>query len=297
MMLRSLLFVPGDAPDKMQKALNSGADAVVLDLEDSVALGAKPRARDEVAKVLQQKPENDAPLIIVRVNPLSNDNSIADDDLAAVMPYAPSMLMLPKALSGADVQWLGAKLGVHEAKNNLAVGETNIIAIAPEMPSAVFTLGTFAVSSERLKALTWGGGEDLSSEVGARTNRGEDGRHTEPYRLVRNLALFASASANIFAIDGVYGNFRDADGAKREAMDAYRDGFSGKLAIHPSQVAIFNEAFSPSAQDIDEAHEIHAAFNNAGEKAGVVNFKGRMLDRPHLARAERILAAAKAAKS
>lgn len=294
--MRSLLFVPGDAPDKMGKALNSDADAIVLDLEDSVATGNKARAREEVTKFLSQKRGTDAPLIIVRINPLSDADTLADEDLAAVVSASPDMIMLPKAESGADVQWLGAKLAVHEAKNDKEIGATKIIAIAPETPAAVFNLGTFAGASKRLTALTWGGGEDLSSAAGARTNRGEDGRHTEPYRLVRNLALFGCAAADILAIDGVYGNFRDIDGARREAEEAFRDGFTGKLAIHPSQVAIFNDVFTPTVKDIDEAQAVYDAFNSAGSKAGVVNFRGTMLDRPHLARAERILALAKTAK-
>lgn len=287
--LRSLLFVPGDAPEKMQKALSCGADALVIDLEDSVAAANKQRAREETARFLQTK--HDAPLI-VRINPLNTPGNLADDDLAAVMPSAPGMIMLPKAEGGKDVQWLGAKLATHEARNGKTIGATRIIAIAPETPSAVFTLGSFQDTSERLSALTWGGGEDLSSAVGARSNRDGSGRHTEPYRLVRNLSLFACAAANILAIDGVYPNFRDAEGARREASEAFRDGFAGKLAIHPSQVPIFNQAFTPSQKDIDEAQEISAAFGKAGQ-AGLVNFKGVMLDRPHLARAQRLLISVK----
>lgn len=286
--MRSLLFVPGTAPDKMQKALTSGADALILDLEDSVALADKAAARKTVADFLKSKPASPAQLI-VRINPLSDENDLAAQDLEAVMPYAPGMIMLPKAEGGAHVQWLGAKLGVHEAKNNLGGGGTGIIAIAPETPSAVFTMGSFAGASERLKALTWGGGEDLSAYARAKTNRNEDGTLTEPYRMVRNLCIFAAAAAGVSAIDGVFTNFRDLEGAKQEAQQAARDGFSGKLAIHPAQVPVFNAAFTPDAAEIEQAQAIVEAFSTAGAEAGVVNFNGRMLDRPHLARAKAVI--------
>jgi citrate lyase subunit beta/citryl-CoA lyase len=288
--MRSLLFVPGDAPDKMQKALSCGADALILDLEDSVALSNKQRARKETAAFLQTKP--DIPLI-VRINALTAPDELADRDLEAIMPYAPFMIMLPKAQGGKDVQHLGAKLSVFEAQQGLAIGKTRIVALVTETPAALFTLGTYQGASERLEALTWGA-EDLMALTGSQTNRDESGDNTEPYKMVRHLTLFAAAACNAAAIDGVYSNFRDLDGARREAQIAYRDGFCGKLAIHPSQVKIFNEAFTPSQRAIDEAQQIIEVFQKAGSGVGVVNFNGVMLDRPHLVRAERLLARIKA---
>ncbi len=285
--MRSLLFVPGDEPAKMRKALACGADAVILDLEDSVAQANKPHARKEVAAFLEETKGSDVP-VIVRINPLTQTHGAADDDLEAIMMQAVSIIMLPKAQGGADVQWLGAKLSTHEAMSGKTVGDTRIIAITPETPAAVFTLGSYAQSSPRLVAMTWGGGEDLSSATGAKTNRGTDGFHTEPYKMVRHLSLFAAAAAEVMAIDGVYTNFRDCDGARSEAELAARDGFTGKLAIHPSQVDIFNDVFRPNPQELEKSQAIIDAFSKAGN-AGVINFNGVMLDKPHLARARRVL--------
>jgi citrate lyase subunit beta/citryl-CoA lyase len=289
LIMRSLLFVPGDQPDKMKKALDTKADALILDLEDSVTLPNKQRAREETASFLQTKHE--VPLI-VRVNSFPSD--LVDADLGAVMPHHPAMIMLPKAEGGKDVQHLGAKLAVHEAKAGCAE-KTSIIALVTETPAAIFVLGSYQNCSERLIAMTWGA-EDLSAATGSQANRDGSGDYTEPYKLVRHLALFAAAAANAQAIDGVYANFKDADGARLEAKTAFRDGFTGKLAIHPSQVDIFNEAFTPDQRTLDEAKRIVEAFSKPGAKAGVVNFNGVMLDRPHLARAERLIANAKALK-
>jgi citrate lyase subunit beta/citryl-CoA lyase len=285
--MRSLLFVPGDAPDKMKKALNTKADALILDLEDSVAFDNKQRARDETANFLQTRPE--VPLI-VRINALSAPDNLADMDLEAVMPLKPAMIMLPKAEGGKDVQHLGAKLAVHEAQAGRK-HKTPIIALVTETPAALFVLGSYQNCSERLSAMTWGA-EDLSVATGSQTNRNENGNYTEPYKMVRHLTLFAAAAAEVQAIDGVYANFSDLDGARGEAQEAYRDGFTGKLAIHPSQVEIFNNVFTPDQKTLDEAKKIVEAFSKAGA-AGVVNFNGAMLDRPHLARAQRLIASAK----
>jgi citrate lyase subunit beta/citryl-CoA lyase len=287
--MRSLLFVPGDAPDKMQKALACGADALILDLEDSVALSNKQRAREQSATFLQTKPN--IPLI-VRINALSAPDDLAEHDLEAIMPHSPFMIMLPKAQGGKDVQHLSAKLGVFEAQKGAAIGTTRIIALVTETPAALFTLGTYQGSSERLCALTWGA-EDLMTATGSQSNRDESYEYTEPYKMVRHLALFAAAAAEVTAIDGVYKKFHDLDGVRREAQIACRDGFSGKLAIHPSQVKIINDAFTPSAQMLNEAKKIIDAFHQAGKEAGVVNFNGVMLDRPHLVRAKRLLASVK----
>ncbi len=291
--MRSLLFVPGDAPDKMQKALHSGADSLILDLEDSVTIANKQRAREEVAGFLQTaRRQPDSPSLIVRINALSAPGNLADKDLDTVMTQSPDMIMLSKAQSGADVQWLGAKLATHEAIKGSSANKTRIIALVTETPSSLFTLGTYKGSSERLAALAWGA-EDLAAATGSHANRDEHGNVTEPYKMVRHLALFAAAAAEVQPIDGVYTNLRDLNGARHEAEAASRDGFTGKLAIHPSQVPVYNDVFRPSRKALDEAQKIIEAFNRSGVTSGVIDFNGTMLDRPHLARAQRLLATAK----
>lgn len=284
--MRSLLFVPGDSPRKLDKALDSGADALILDLEDSVAPSEKPAARAAAAAFLARTRGAAArPRLYVRINAL--DTGLADDDLAAVMPAGPDGIMLPKAVGGADVAALGARLAVHEAQADLPDGATRILPIATETAQAVFALGTMAGASPRLVGLTWGA-EDLSADLGAETNRDEAG-WTAPFRLARNLALLAAAAAEVDPIDTINAAFRDLDGLARECREARRDGFTGKMAIHPAQVPVINAAFTPSQAEIARARAVAAAFAQA-PGTGVVGVEGQMLDRPHLRRAERLLA-------
>lgn len=283
--MRSLLFVPGDSPEKMEKALRSGADALILDLEDSVAEPNKEEARRIVLAFLQgQRAVSPRPLLYVRINPLSG--MLADGDLDVVMTGAPTGIMLPKAGGGGDVAVLAARLAVREALHGLPDGSTRIVPIVTETAASLFKLGTYAGASERLAGLAWGA-EDLSVETGARAVR-IDGRWTEPVRLVRNLALFAAAAAGVPPIDTVYTHFRDMEGLARECVAAVRDGFSGKLAIHPDQVEVINEAFQPSAESILLAQRIVAAFAET-DGAGVASIEGVMFDRPHLRAAEELL--------
>ena len=284
--MRSLLFVPADAPRKLAKARDCGADALIVDLEDSVALSAKEAARAGAADFLRDcRAEPNGQRLIVRINDLAS--GLADADLDAVMRFAPHAIMLPKASGGPDVQHLGAKLAVREAENDLPDGSTAILPIVTETGQAMFGLGTYAGASRRTCALTWGA-EDLSAALGAETNRLPDGAYASPYMLARSLTLFAASACGVDAIDTVYANFRDRTGFVAECEAARRDGFAGKMAIHPDQVPVINEVFTPRQKQIDEARAIVAAFE-ANPGAGVVAIDGQMVDRPHLRRAERLL--------
>jgi len=286
-MLRSFLFAPGDSVRKLEKALTVGADAVIADLEDSIAPDGKETARRVTAEFLQAvRGKAGRPRLFVRINGLAT--GLADDDLDGVMAAAPDGIVLPKAVGGADIQHLGAKLAVREAEFGLADGATAIVALSTETARSIFALDTLPGASHRLKGISWGG-EDLSVEVGAHANRLEDGTYTDPYRLARSLTLFGAAAAGVDAIDAVYVNFRNEAGLAAECAAARRDGFVAKMAIHPAQVPVINETFTPSADMIAHARAVVAAFA-ASPGAGVVGLGGEMLDRPHLVRAERILA-------
>ena len=285
--MRSLLFVPGDSARKLDKAMQSGADALILDLEDSVAPSGKAAARKVTAEFMAATArEPKRPRLIVRVNALTT--GMTDADLDGVMAGAPDAILLPKTVGGADVAHLGAKLAVREAEFGSADGATGIIALATETAQGVFSLGTLAGASRRLSGVTWGG-EDLSAVVGAEANRGTDGLYTDPYRIVRALALLAAAAAEVDPIDSVYTNFRDLEGLAAECREARRDGFVAKMAIHPAQVPVINEAFTPTAETIARARRIVEAFE-ANPDAGVVGIDGEMVDMPHLKRAQRLLA-------
>jgi len=284
--MRSLLFVPGDSSRKLEKALASGADVLLIDLEDSVDLSAKEEARRVTAAFLsEQQATPDRPRLFVRVNGLTT--GLTDADLDGVMQAAPDGIVLPKTVGGADVAHLGAKLAVREAEFDLKDGATRILAIATENAAGVFALGTFAGASHRLMGMTWGG-EDLSADLGAETNRDADGAYTDPYRLARSLTLLGAAAAGVDAVDSVFTNFRDMAGLEAECRTARRDGFVAKMAIHPAQVPVINEAFTPSQEAIDKAKAVIEAFK-ANPGAGVVGVNGEMLDRPHQLRAERLL--------
>lgn len=285
--MRSLLFVPGDSPKKLDKGFACGVDCLLIDLEDSVASGAKDEARRTAANFLASARSGETrPRLYVRVNAL--DSGMLDADLDAVMTQRPDGIMLPKCASGAHVQHLGAKLAVREAENLFPDGSTEIIAIATETGASIFGMGSYVGASRRLVGLTWGA-EDLSADLGAETNRLDDGGYTPPYQLARSLTLFAAAAAETQPIDTVYPNFRDAAGFRTECLAARRDGFTAKMAIHPDQVAVINDVFRPSDREIARARAIVEAFA-ARPDAGVLGVDGEMLDRPHLRRAERLLA-------
>ncbi|MBX4968947.1 citrate lyase subunit beta/citryl-CoA lyase [Rhizobium binae] len=273
MRLRSLLFVPGDRPERFEKALASGADAVILDLEDSVAPANKPKARESVHTFVQRHAGETA--LLVRINPLASPEF--EDDLAALSGLQPFALMLPKAEGAASVRKLASALE----------SAFPILPIATETPSAIFEIGSYREVSDKLCGLTWGA-EDLPAAIGASTARRTDGRYTPPYELARSLTLFAAHAATVPAIDTVYPDFRDLNGLRAYVGRARRDGFSGMMAIHPSQVETINHAFTPDATEIVWAEKVTAAFAGS-HNAGVIQLDGRMLDLPHLKLALRIL--------
>jgi citrate lyase subunit beta / citryl-CoA lyase len=291
-LMRSLLFVPADSPGKLGKALGCGADALILDLEDSIAPERKEAARAGAAEFLARTLSMPArPRLIVRVNGLAT--GLIDADLEAVVPARPDAIMLPKAEGGACVVHADAKLCVREALCGLDEGTIRIVVIATETAPALFVAGTYRGASPRLAALTWGA-EDLSAELGAEANRDAQGNFLDPYRLARTLCIAAAAAADVQALDTVYVDFRNEAGLRRECEEARRDGFSGKMAIHPGQIATINDVFTPAPAAIARAQAIVAAFA-ATPSAGVVGIDGVMYDRPHLAKAERLLARARAA--
>jgi citrate lyase subunit beta/citryl-CoA lyase len=282
---RSWLFVPGDSERKLTKGLASAADALILDLEDSVMPSNLPAARGLVAAFLRAHP---GPRLWVRINALGTAHALAD--LAAVVPAAPAGIMLPKAEGGADVARLGHDLSALEVAAGLPEGGIRIAVVATETPAALFALGSYSPAHSRLAALTWGA-EDLSAALGAAANRAADGEYAFTFQLARTLCLAGAAAAGVDAIDTVFTDFRDVAGLAREAQAARRAGFVGKLAIHPDQAGPINDAFTPDAAEIAHAERVVAAFA-ASAGAGVVGLEGRMLDMPHLKLARRILAAA-----
>ena len=283
---RSFLFVPADSERKLQKARSSGADALIIDLEDSVAVEARPMARkiahDFISGASAADPSAD---LWVRINPLDTEDAL--QDLRAVLPAAPKGIVLPKPRGATDVGQLAKLLDVLEHETGIEPGQTSIIPIATERPAALFHMHEYANSIPRLAGLTWGA-EDLSTAVGATANRDESGNWLPPYQMARSLCLFAAAAAGVACIDTVYTDFHDADGLLAFATSARRDGFSGMLAIHPDQVAVINSAFLPSAAELARAEKIIKLFaDNPG--AGVLGLGGEMIDRPHLLQAQRIL--------
>ena len=290
--MRSFLFVPADGGRKLDKAMASGADAVIIDLEDSIAPQAKAAARKSAAAFLTEVGKSaDRPHLLVRVNGIAT--GLIDEDLDVVAGARPDAIMLPKAEGGASIIHVDAKLTACEAIAGLPDGSIKILAIATETATALFLAGTYAGASSRLEGLTWGA-EDLSAELGAETNRDGDGQFLDPYRMARALCLAGAAAARVPAFDTVTPDFRNADLLRREAEEARRDGFQGKIAIHPAQVPIINEVFTPTPAAVAQARAIVAAFD-ANPGKGAVAIEGVMYDRPHFARASRVLARAKSA--
>jgi citrate lyase subunit beta/citryl-CoA lyase len=285
--MRSLLFVPADGGNKLDKAIASGADAVIIDLEDSIMPERKVAARAEALDFLKsERSKPQRPRLFVRINGL--DTGMTDDDLEAIVAGRPDAVVFPKAEGGASVIHLDAKLTAREAIAGVPEGEIKILAQAVESAAGLFAINDFRDASARLMGLTWGP-EDLSAELGAEANRDAQGHLTEPYRLARSMCLYGAAAAKLAAIETVYVDFRNTEGLRRDTEDARRDGFTGRLAIHPAQVPIINEVFTPTAEQIAKAKAVIAAFA-ANPGAGAVGIDGKMFDRPHLARAQRLLA-------
>ena len=283
--MRSWLFAPGDSERKMTKASDSAADIVLLDLEDSVTPENKPAAREAVAEFLQSR--DDKHRIWVRVNPLNSGEIEAD--LNAIMGSAPGGLFLPKAEGKADVEALDNMLTIREAEHGILNRSTHVAALVTETPKAMFHCGDYE-GAPRLVAMSWGA-EDLSSALGARVQHQADGSYMPMYEMARNLCLLGAVAAGCAPIETVMPEFRDLDKLRDRALMVRGQGYRGMLAIHPAQVDVINEAFTPSAEEITHARAIIQAFaDNRG--AGTVGLDGQMLDRPHLALAERLLAEA-----
>lgn len=287
--MRSYLFVPGDSEKKLAKAVETGADALILDLEDSVAPEAKARAREIVRDFLATRRDQASPRLYVRVNAL--DTGLTDDDLDAIVPGHPAGIVLPKAENGASVGLLDASLTAAEVMAGIESGHSRILPITAETGASLFGMGSYAKASSRLAGLTWGA-EDLSADIGATTNRDATGALTDVYRLARALCLAGAAAAEVDAVETVFADFRNDEAFRADCEAAVRDGFSGRLAIHPAQVAVINEVFTPADAAVAEAKAVVAAF---GESQGVASLNGQMLDRPHLTRARRLLSRAEAA--
>lgn len=289
-MMRSLLFVPADGGAKLDKAMASGADAVIVDLEDSIMPERKEVARKLALDFLKANaPKKDRPRLLVRINGL--DTGMTDADLDAIVPGAPDAILFPKAEGGATVTHVDAKLTAREAIAGLPEGAIKILAQTVESAMGLFTAGTYRNASARLIGMTWGP-EDLSAEIDAEANREADGTLTEPYRLARAFCLLGAAAAKVPAIETIHVNFRDPGVLRHDTELARRDGFAGRLAIHPAQVAVINAVFTPGTAQIEKARAVVAAFA-AKPGAGAIAIDGKMYDRPHLARAQALLASLK----
>jgi len=279
---RSFLFVPADSDKKLAKAADVPADALILDLEDSVAPAARPAARANIGEFLS---EHAGTNIWVRINPLDTEDAL--DDLRAAIPGGPTGIVLPKPESARDADKLGKLLDVLEQESGIDTGQIKILPITTERPAALFQLHEYADATPRLAGLTWGA-EDLSAAVGASACKDAHGEWLPPYQLARSLCLMAASAAGLPAIDTVYTDFKNADGLQQFAANARRDGFEGMLAIHPDQVAIINDAFMPTDEEIDRARRIDQLFAGNPE-SGALGLDGVMIDRPHWIQAKRIL--------
>jgi citrate lyase subunit beta / citryl-CoA lyase len=279
--MRSLLFVPGNSAKMIAKATASPADVVILDLEDAVHPDAKPEARKVVVEALVTASAGCRRY--VRVNSL--DTGWCAEDVEAVIPAGPDGIVLPKSFGPEDVERLGDMIERHEPRTRK--GKTEIIVVCTETPASTLSLAAKSWRHPRLTGLMWGG-EDLSAAIGATANRDDQGRYTEPFALARSLCLLAARAADVAPIDAVFTDFRDHDGLRREADAARRNGFSAKVAIHPSQIEIINRCFTPTEDERRRAERIVAAFEGSGK--GAVQLDGVMLDAPHLTQARRIMA-------
>jgi citrate lyase subunit beta/citryl-CoA lyase len=290
MKFRSLLFVPGDSERKLFKSESVSADALIIDLEDSVASENKEAARLLTGDYLSEHGDDRQKQIWVRINPVDQPEAL--EDLASIMQGRPDGIVQPKTRSPDDVLLLGQQLETFEQNLGIETGSTRILPVATETPGAIFSLGEYVRCDQRLAGLTWGA-EDLSTAVGALANKDREGEWTSPFQLARNLCLFAAHAAGVLAIDTIYSDFRDPEGLRKTCDEARRDGFSGKLAIHPDQVALINSAFTPNEEEIIQARRIVELFD-ANPGAATLSLDGVMLDIPHLKQARKTLAMAEA---
>ncbi len=285
MPLRSMLFVPADSERKLEKAQQSQADALILDLEDAVAPSRKPVARQSAAAYIGTQASRLAAQLYVRINPL--DSGLALDDLAAIVVPGLAGVMLPKTTSAADIVRLGYYLDALEARAGMAPGGVKVVPVATETAPAMLTMASFTTGIPRLAGITWGA-EDLSTAIGAIANREEDGQLSPLYQLANSLCLCAAASAGVPAIDTLYADFRDATGLAAACAQSRRRGFRGRIAIHPDQVDVINAAYSPSAAEREHAQRVVDAFA-AQPDAGTLSLDGVMYDIPHLKQARATL--------
>jgi citrate lyase beta subunit len=286
MSVRSWLFAPGDSERKMEKATGSVADAVIFDLEDAVADAQKAKARGMVAAFLAANAKHRSRLW-VRINPIQGPYALAD--LVAVMPAGPGGIMLPKPRGRADAELLDHYLTALEAASGITLGTTKVMLLVTETPQSMLATGSYA-GVPRIAAMSWGA-EDLATALGAIDNRNESGGYGFTYELARSLCLVGAAAAGVPAIETIHGDFKDEAGLRKRAATVRRAGYGGMLAIHPAQIDIINDAFTPSAQEQAAAQEIVDLFD-ANPTAGTIGYKGAMLDRPHLDRARAVLALA-----
>ena len=288
--MRSAIFVPGDSAKKLSKAIDCGADALFIDLEDSVSLDNKQTAREITTAFLREaQQEQNRPRLYVRINAF--DTELLSDDLTEIMKSAPDGVVLPKSEHGKDVTRLDARLRVHETENGLDDGLTRIIAIITETAIGTLNCGTYHRASRRLEGLAWGA-EDLSADVGAIKRRHDNGTYRDLFRFARIQTLLGAVAAGVVPFDTVYPDYRDEEGLAKECTEGMLDGFTAKMAIHPAQVTIINEIFTPSLSELSRAQAIVDAFEAAGNP-GVLGVNGEMLDRPHLRKAQNLLARAK----
>lgn len=280
---RSWLFAPGDSEKKMTKATEGDADIVLIDLEDAVAPDAKAAARPMVHDFIKAHPEQRARLW-VRINPFDGPHTL--HDLAAVMPAHPGGIMLPKVYGRAEVEKLDHCLSALEVANGIEEGSTPVIVLITETAEGMFHTGDYK-GAPRVVALTWGA-EDLADSIGASSNRNPDGSYSFTYELARSLTVLGAATAGVTAIETISADFRDLEALRTRAEKVRRDGFRGMMAIHPAQVPVINAAFTPTEAEIAEAQEVVDVFA-ANPGVGAIGWEGGMLDRPYLARAERLL--------
>jgi citrate lyase subunit beta / citryl-CoA lyase len=281
---RSLLFIPGDSERKLEKGASSGADALILDLEDSVAASRTSVARGLVLDYLKAHPDRSRQQLWVRINPLDTPRALLD---LAIVAGAPDGIMLPKVMSATDVTQLSHYLDALEVREGVSAGSVRIVPVATETPQALFALGSYAGCSKRLAGLTWGA-EDLAAALGATSNRRVDGEYDTVYQLARALCLTAAAAAGVQPIDTIWSNFADSKGLENDSLYGRRAGFTGKMAIHPAQVEVINRAYSPSAEELAWSARVVELFeNNPG--VGTIGLDGKMLDMPHLKQARRML--------
>ena len=283
-MIRCPLFVPADSDKKLNKAINTNADCLFIDLEDSVGANNKEMARQKAKEFVNDNKQN-GKLLYVRINGFTTE--WFQDDLKVVMAAKPDGIVLPKSQSGQDITKLDALLRVSEAENNIEDGATRIIAIVTETALGVLNANQYKHASERLVAMAWGG-EDLVAEVGAKGKRDENGKYSEMIQFARIQTLLGAVAAGVQALDGIYDEFKDIEGLKKECKKSYFDGFKGKMAIHPDQIDVIRNQFMPSKEEIKMAKEIVKAFEN-DKNVGVVSLNGKMIDRPHLIQAQNIL--------